>query len=123
MDKNIKIFFMLLICTLYYYAGINHLLNFESTALDLKTKMDKLISFDISKLSLIVGIILLLAGPSLLLYGLINNSQTHINYGSITLIIFLILVEILYYPPNDSKNMNDFLKVLSLIGGLGFIMN
>jgi uncharacterized membrane protein YphA (DoxX/SURF4 family) len=68
----------------------------------------------------VIAILLLLVGSALMLYGIHDNY--YLKIGSIILIVFLIIATFLYHPPTDPKQINNFLKNLSLMGGLGFII-
>ncbi len=137
MNKLIKIFLIILISLLYFYSAYNKITNFNTVAVGLKNKLDsstlfnwipKLANslgikgyFDISKIALVIAIFLLIAGPVLMLYGTIYNSLS-IKIGALLLIIFLILATILYHTQNEPGQINNFLKNLSLMGGLGLIV-
>jgi hypothetical protein len=126
--KNKKLFFIILITVLYLVSAYNKINNFNIVAegLNKKIKASSIFNWingDISKLSLLFGIFLLLTGPGLLLYGTYNDNKSYTNTGAGLLIIFLILATILYHPITDPKEMNNILKNLSLIGGLGYIID
>ncbi len=132
MNKIIKIFLIILISLLYLSSAYNKITNFNTVAAGLKNKLDTSILFnwipnlgyDISKFALLIAIFLLICGPLFLLYGTIydNNLWSPIKVGGWLLIIFLILATILYHPPNDPQQINNFLKNLSLMGSLGFMV-
>ncbi len=130
MNKFIKIFFIILISLLYLSSAYNKITNFNNVADGLKNKLDSSIlfnwthnlGFDISKFSLLIAIILLIVGPIMMLYGVSTDINLYTKIGALLLIVFLILATILYHPPNEAGQMNNFLKNISLIGSLGFII-
>lgn len=126
MEKTIKIILVIIISLLYLYSAFNKITDFTNIASGLKNKLDSSIlfnwiPFDISYIGLIFAIILLVLGPSLLLYGVYNDMNNYIRYGIILLIIFLILATIIYHPITDKSERSSMLKNLSLMGSLGFI--
>jgi uncharacterized membrane protein YphA (DoxX/SURF4 family) len=133
--KSIKIFLVLLISMVYIFSAYNKITNFNTVANGLKDKISSSVlfnwipnlGFDISKLALLFAIFLLIAGPILMLYGVYNNANIISNsssfkFGVLLLSVFLILATILYHPPNDPNQTYNFLKNLSLLGSLGFIV-
>jgi uncharacterized membrane protein YphA (DoxX/SURF4 family) len=135
MNKLNKIFLIILISLLYFYSAYNKITNFNTVAVGLKNKLDSSILFNwipnftnynISKIALVIAIFLLIAGPIFMLYGVsINNNindSLSIKIGALLLIVFLILATILYHTPNEPGQINNFLKNLSLMGGLGMII-
>jgi ABC-type multidrug transport system fused ATPase/permease subunit len=126
-DKDKQIFFVILIVILFLVSAYNKIKNFNKVSEGLKTKISESplfnwIKYDISKISLLFGIILLLAGSALLLYGIYKEKKSYKQIGGGSLIIFLILATILYHPINDPNEMNNILKNLSLLGGIGYII-
>jgi uncharacterized membrane protein YphA (DoxX/SURF4 family) len=126
-DKDKQIFFVILIVILFLVSAYNKIKNFNKVSEGLKTKISKSplfnwITYDISKISLLFAIFLLLAGSALLLYGTYKEIKSYKQIGGGLLIIFLILATILYHPINDPKEMNNILKNLSLLGGIGYII-
>jgi putative oxidoreductase len=108
-------------------SAYNKITNFNNVASSLKLQLDNNILFkhiqnkiDISKVALVFGIFLLVVGSSLMLYGVVNKLLFTI--GASLLILFLILATFLYHPPTNPNEINNFLKNLSLMGGLGFII-
>ncbi len=125
-NKIIKIFLIILISLLYLSSAYNKITNFNSVADGLKNKLSSSVLFnwmpDISKLALLFAIILLVAGPIMMLYGTALDNQLVTKIGALLLIIFLILATILYHPPNDPGQINNLLKNISLMGGLGILI-
>ena len=126
-NKDKQIFFIILIVILYLVSAYNKIKNFNKVSEGLKTKISKSplfnwITYDISKISLLFGIFLLLGGSSLLLYRIYKEIKSYKQIGGGSLIIFLILATILYHPINDPNEMNNILKNLSLLGGIGYII-
>ena len=126
-DKDKQIFFVILIVILYLVSAYNKIKNFNKVSEGLKTKISKSplfnwITYDISKISLLFGIFLLLGGSSLLLYGIYKEIKSYKQIGGGSLIIFLILATLLYHPINNPNEMNNILKNLSLLGGIGYII-
>ena len=124
--KIIKIFLILLISALFFSSAYNKITNFNSVADGLKNKISSSVLFNwmpnISKLALLFAIFLLLSGPIMILYGTLMDTNLVTKIGALLLIVFLILATILYHPPNDPAQLNNFLKNLSLMGGLGMLM-
>ena len=127
MNKILVSIVVILILSLYIVSAFKKIINFSETAGSLKSQLDKNILFkhiqskiDLSKIGLVIAIILLLVGSALMLYGIHDNY--YLKIGSIILIVFLIIATFLYHPPTDPKQINNFLKNLSLMGGLGFII-
>ncbi len=126
-DKDKQIFFIILIVLLYLVSAYNKIKNFNKVSEGLKTKISESplfnwIKYDISKISLLFAIFLLLAGSGLLLHGTYTEIKSYKQIGGGSLIIFLILATILYHPFNDPNEMNNILKNISLLGGLGYII-
>jgi putative oxidoreductase len=127
MNKFIVSIVVVLIVLIYIMSAYNKITNFNNVASSLKLQLDNNILFkhiqntmDISKIALVFGIFLLAVGSSLMLYGIYNNY--YLKIGASLLILFLILATFLYHPPNNPNEINNFLKNLSLMGGLGFIV-
>jgi uncharacterized membrane protein YphA (DoxX/SURF4 family) len=127
MNKFFVSIVVVLIVLIYIMSAYNKITNFNSVAGSLKTQLDNNILFkhiqnkiDISKVALVFGIFLLVVGSSLMLYGIVNKLLFTI--GASLLILFLILATFLYHPPTNPNEINNFLKNLSLMGGLGFII-
>ena len=124
--KIIKIFLILLISALFFSSAYNKITNFNSVADGLKNKIYSSVLFnwmpDISKFALLFAIFLLLSGPIMMIYGTLMDTNLVTKIGALLLIVFLILATILYHPPNDPAQLNNFLKNLSLMGGLGMLM-
>jgi len=131
--KGIKIFLVLLISVLYIFSAYNKISNFNSVADGLKNKLSSSMLFNwipisdkgyyyISNLALLFAIFLLVSGPVLMLYGISSDNNIFTKLGGWFLIIFLILATILYHPITDPNQINNFLKNLSLMGGLGMII-
>ena len=126
-NKDKQIFFVILILILYLVSAYNKIKNFNKVSEGLKTKISESplfnwITYDISKISLLFAIFLLLAGSALLLHGIYKEIKSYKQIGGGSLIIFLILATILYHPINNPNEMNNILKNLSLLGGIGYIM-
>jgi putative oxidoreductase len=130
-NKIIKIFLIILISLLYLSSAYNKITNFNSVADGLKNKLSSSLLFnwgpvkayyDISRLALLFAIFLIVVGPIMMFYGTIMDNQLVTKIGALSLIVFLILATILYHPPNDPKQFNNFLKNLSLMGGLGILI-
>jgi len=127
MNKILVSIVVILILSLYIVSAFKKIINFSDTANSLKSQLDNNILFkhiqskiDLSKIGLVIAILLLLIGSALMLYGIHDNY--YLKIGSIILIVFLIIATFLYHPPTDPKQINNFLKNLSLMGGLGFII-
>jgi uncharacterized membrane protein YphA (DoxX/SURF4 family) len=126
-NKDKQMFFIILIVILFLVSAYNKIKNFNKVSEGLKTKISESplfnwIKYDISKISLLFAIFLLLAGSTLLLYGTYKEKKSYKQIGGGSLIIFLILATILYHPFNDPNEMNNILKNLSLLGGIGYII-
>lgn len=132
-NKIIKIFLIILISLLYLSSAYNKITNFNSVADGLKNKLSSSVLFNwipdsdnayyyISKLALLFAIFLIVVGPIMMFYGTVIDNQLVTKIGALLLIVFLILATILYHPPNDPKQFNNFLKNLSLMGGLGILI-
>lgn len=127
MNKVFVSIVVILIVLIYIMSAYNKITNFNNVASSLKLQLDNNILFkhiqnkiDISKVALVFGIFLLVVGSSLMLYGVVNKLLFTI--GASLLILFLILATFLYHPPTNPNEINNFLKNLSLMGGLGFII-
>ncbi len=127
MNKILVSIVVILILSLYIVSAFKKIINFSDTANSLKSQLDNNILFkhiqskiDLSKIGLVIAILLLLIGSALMLYGIHDNY--YLKIGSIILIVFLIIATFLYHPPTDPNEINNFLKNLSLMGGLGFIV-
>jgi ABC-type multidrug transport system fused ATPase/permease subunit len=126
-DKDKQMFFVILIVILFLVSAYNKIKNYNKVSEGLKSKISESplfnwIPYDISKISLLFGIFLLLAGSALLLYGTYKEIKSYKQICGGSLILFLILATILYHPINDPNEMNNRLKNLSLLGGIGYIM-
>jgi uncharacterized membrane protein YphA (DoxX/SURF4 family) len=129
-EKYIKLCLVIILSLLYFFSAYNKIINFNKVAEDLYPRLEKYklphifkwIPFNFSKLALIIAILLLIAGPVLLMYGIISENNIYTRIGAGFLIIFLILATILYHPISEPKEINNILKNLSLMGGLGILM-
>jgi uncharacterized membrane protein YphA (DoxX/SURF4 family) len=127
MNKILVLIVVILILLLYIVSAFNKITHFNSVSDSLKSQLEKNIIFkhiqnkiDLSKIGLVIAILLLVSGSVLMLYGIYDNY--YLKIGSLILLIFVIIATFLYHPPNDPNELNNFLKNLSLMGGLGFII-
>ena len=120
MKNIIKIIAVFMISWLFVVSGYNKIIDFNDNVIGLQSKMlFNSLPLILSQLAIIVAIILELASPILMLYGIIQNDKRFIVAGAIGLMIFTILANIFYHPL--PKDMTAFMKNTSIVGGLLYI--
>ncbi len=106
---------MVLLFSVYIYAGFNKIFNFESTKKSLKTKLSFLPEWIIA-FCIVSAIIIEIVCPLLILF-FNGNKEVH-NINLFILILFTFIVSIVYHNPLESSNISEFLKNMALIGGM-----
>ncbi len=122
MENIIKIIAVFMISWLFVVSGYNKIIDFNDNVIGLQSKMlFNSLPLILSQLAIIVAVILELASPILMLYGIIQNDKRFIVAGAIGLMIFTILANIFYHPLNDKAQVMPFIKNTSIVGGLLYI--
>lgn len=117
--------YSIMILLMYFFAGINKVLNFNSTALGLKSKLLKnKLPLIIYKCIIFLVIVLEICAPILILISIQTNSYNlEAYYSCITLGLFTILATILYHFPPYGANYYAFMKNLTATGSLFLLSN
>jgi uncharacterized membrane protein YphA (DoxX/SURF4 family) len=116
----IKIIAVFMISWLFIVSGFNKITGFSDNVSGLQTKMlFNNLPLILSQLSMIIAIILELASPILMLYGIMMDDKHFVMAGAIGLIVFTVLANIFYHPL--PKDMTAFMKNTSIVGGLLYI--
>jgi uncharacterized membrane protein YphA (DoxX/SURF4 family) len=114
-----------MILLMYFLAGINKVLNFNSTVLGLKSKLlrNKL-PLIIYKFIIFLVIVLEICAPILILTSVQTNKYNlEAYYSCVTLGLFTILATILYHFPPYGANYYAFMKNLTATGALFLLSN
>jgi len=124
MDSKVIGSFLLLL--IYFIAGLNKIPNISSVSKGLKGKLEFLslpIPFLLCKIIIISVIILEIFAPILIIYSLIYRQYSDYAYIlSLLLIAFTITVTLLYHFPTQPNQYYYFIKNVSIIGGLFFLL-
>ena len=116
----IKIIAVFMISWLFIVSGYNKIVGFSDNVSGLQTKMlFNSLPLILSQLSMIIAIILELASPILMVYGVMRDDKRFVMAGAIGLIIFTVLATIFYHPL--STDMTGFMKNTAIVGGLLYI--
>lgn len=121
--KNLHFFrhisVILLLC-MYFISGIGKISSFHTTAMGMHSKQIlSVLPFVLCQMILVCVIVLEIAGPLLILYGISNKKYAHYSYyATIALIIFTVLATALYHSPPIGSHFYLFMKNISIIGGL-----
>ena len=119
----LKLVAIFMISWLFVVSGYNKIVNFNTTVSGLQSKMIfNALPLILSQLAIIIAIILELASPILMTYGVILNDKRFIMAGVIGLIAFTILANVFYHPLNDKTQVMPFIKNTSIVGGLLYIL-
>lgn len=122
----INCFFLVL---LFLLSGYNKMFNLVGTANSLKNKINKInLNLNIPLnfyIVIIILVIILQIGSSLtILYSAYTNKyKQYAYYSSISLIIFTVLATAIYHFPPFGSNYYDFMRNVSIIGGLLLLTN
>lgn len=112
-----KIISVLMISTLFIFSGYDKIINFNGVVSSLNSKIIfNSLPLLLSQLAMIIAIVLELASPILMLYGIIKKDKRYVIAGLSGLIIFTVLATIFYHPLPQDKTA--FMKNMSIIGGL-----
>ena len=116
----IKIIAVFMISWLFIVSGFKKITSFSDNVSGLQTKMlFNNLPLILSQLSMIIAIILELASPILMVYGIMRDDKRFVMAGAIGLIVFTVLANIFYHPL--PKDMTAFMKNTSIVGGLLYI--
>lgn len=110
-----------LLLFMFFFAGINKVLNFNSTVNGFKNMFFLKKLPNIFYTLVIVGVIILeIVAPIIILLEFLNFAKLRMYsyYSSIGLAIFTILATLIYHPPTNPKERISFMKNTSIIGGL-----
>ena len=110
---------VLLLNFLFFMSAINKIKNFSSTVESLRNVFwIKGLPIQFFQLAIICVIILLITAPIIMLYSVFNKSfRNYAILGCYSLILFTILATLLFHFPTDPKEMINFMKNISIIGG------
>ncbi len=118
----IKIIAVFMISWLFIVSGYNKIVGFSDNVSGLQTKMlFNSLPLILSQLSMIIAIILELASPILMVYGVMKDDTRFVMTGAICLIVFTVLANIFYHPLNDKSQVMPFIKNTAIVGGLLYI--
>ncbi len=124
LDKNLKIIIKLvsisLISILFIVSGIHKIFSFNDTVESLKSKLP--IDKTFAQVLIILAILFVFIGPLLIGLSIILHNSLLLKFGSLILILFVLLVTPVYHPPSESSQLINFLKNLALIGGLSSLL-
>ena len=117
---NMKSVGALLLNAIFLISAYGKIVGFNGTANSLKNVFwIKGLPDLFYKFVIFMVILLLLAGPGVILYSLYDsNYNKYAKYACYTLAIFTFLATLLYHMPVDSNQKNHMLKNISIIGGL-----
>lgn len=116
----IKIIAVFMISLTFILSGYDKIVDFSNKVSGLHKKMlFNSLPLILSQLSMIIAIILELASPLLMVYGVMKDDKRFVMAGAIGLIVFTVLANIFYHPL--STDMTGFIKNTSIVGGLLYI--
>ncbi len=122
----------ILIFIMFIYSGIDKIINFNSKVQTLDIKLDKKLPLWLVNLSMFLVVVLEILGSIIIILRVLylqNQEVSKIllplsNIVLILFLLFLIIVTVLYHPPN--KGIIPFLSNCTTFGGiavLGILLN
>ena len=116
---NLKSIGALLLNALFVISAYGKIVGFKGTVNSFKSVfwMKDLPAF-FYQLTIFMVIVLLLAGPGVIMYSFYDHSYSqYAKYACYALAGFTALATLLYHMPVDSNQKNHMLKNISIIGG------
>lgn len=118
-ENSIRIIGAILLCFMFFVSGINKIFHFASTKQSLINKVPK---WPLPHISIVVVIIIEVICPIIIIYSLLSGKMKQITKICIAVMIgFVILVTLIYHPPNITKKYMSnvaFFSNMSVTGGL-----
>ena len=122
--QNIVILASILFFIMFIYSGYDKIIHFNDKIKSLNNKVSQFIKFpeSILKFGMILVILLEIIGPIIILSRMIlgknapNIVKILSNITFICFILFLIIVTLIYHPPNDK--IIPFLSNCTTLGGI-----
>jgi len=123
MKNQIELIAIILLLLLYIISGIGKIFNYNNTVESIYQKeIFNIFPRIISELSIIISILLLTFGSGIIIYSKINNKNKILQELAYIMIIciicFTIMATMLFHYPDNKEQSIQFLKNLSIIGGL-----
>lgn len=123
---NSILIYAFLLLLVFLISGYEKLFSITDTASGLQNKLNwQFLPSDLYILAIIIVVIIELVCPSIILYSLqYNTYKQEAFYSCLGLIGFTILATLVYHNPVSSqKEYYNFLKNISIIGGLLLLSN
>ena len=116
---NFKTIGALLLNALYVISAYGKIVGFKGTVGSLKNVFwIKNLPDWFYELAIFLVIVLLLVGPSVIMYSFYDSSYSlYAKYACYALAVFTLLATLLYHMPVDTNQKNHMLKNISIIGG------
>jgi hypothetical protein len=124
---TIIIIFTIVFFIMFFYSGVDKIINFNDKVDTLYKKLDSKIGLSLLKLAMICVILLEIVGPIIILLRIIlaKKSPAIVNLlSNITfalLILFILIVTLLYHPFSFSKPI-PFLSNCTTLAGIVFLL-
>lgn len=116
---NLTIISAILITTIFIISAISKIINFQTTAYDLQSRLNSNLPMNLFILAIFIAIIIELGGSLIILYSTITSQYRMCAYYSIIgLIIFTILATLIYHRSLVGNDYYAFFKNIAIIGGL-----
>ena len=114
------IIYSALILTMYFLAGIDKIMNFNTTVKGFKKMFFiKKLPNVFYQLAILLVIIIEVIAPIVILYSIQTNTYDYEAYiSSISLAIFTVLATLIYHFPPKGGEYYPFIKNLTATGGL-----
>jgi hypothetical protein len=121
---NILFFYYLLLVIIFILSGVDKIWNIKSNAKNLFETVKLNLPMSLFITAIILVIIIEIGCSFVILYSSITNKYNSACYYSAVLLIgFTIMATLLYHFPPKKQNYYNFLKNLSILGGLFLVVN
>jgi len=113
-----------LLLSIFILSSINKMFNLIGTANYLKYGIESNLSLNYYVVVIVLVIILQLVGSSIIIYSTITDEFSELSYYIILgLIAFTIVATAIFHNPLGKGNYLDFIKNISLLGGLTLLLD
>jgi len=124
MLMNILFFYYIFLVAIFILSGIDKIWNLKSNSLNLSEKIKLNLPTPLFICVIVIVIIIEIGCSFIILYSTLTYKYKRAcYYSAVVLIGFTIMATLLYHFPPNKGNYYNFLKNLSIIGGLFLIVN
>ena len=124
---TIIIIFTIVFFIMFFYSGVDKIINFNDKVDTLYKKLDSKIGLSLLKFAMICIILLEIIGPIIILLRIILAKKSHVivnilsNIMFVLLILFILIVTLLYHPFSFNKPI-PFLSNCTTLAGIIFLL-